>query len=50
MKDTEWKIQIRSTAKMKGRISKGVKKKGLKTISAYVINAILAELIRDGVE
>lgn len=46
----EEKLQIRAEEKLKKRIRKGAEKKGFRSMSDYVRNAVLAELIRDGVE
>jgi Arc/MetJ-type ribon-helix-helix transcriptional regulator len=46
---SEEKLQIRAEEKLKERIKKGAEKKGFRSMSDYVRNAVLAELIRDGV-
>ena len=43
-------LQVRADDDLKERIKKGMKKKGFRSMSDYVRNAVLAELIRDGVE
>jgi len=48
--EKEYKIQIRSDKKTRDRILAGAEKKGFRSMSDYVRNAVLAELIRDGVE
>ena len=50
MAKNEAPLQVRADDELKKRIKQGVKKKGFRSMSDYVRNAVLAELIRDGVE
>ena len=43
-------LHVRANDQLKDRIKQGAEKKGFRTMSDYIRNAVLAELIRDGVE
>ena len=45
----EWNLRIRSTMELRARIMKAVKARGFETVSGYVKNLILVDLLKLGV-